>query len=88
MATAQRARAEVIYPDSDGMPMADSTRQWRGVATIKDDLNTLFQNDPDVLVAGNLLWYPIEGDNKTRMAPGTGAGRLRPAEGGIGAPTG
>ena len=23
----------------------------------------------DVLVAGNLLWYPVKGDNQTRIAP-------------------
>ena len=29
----------------------------------------LFLDNPDVFVAGDLLWYPIEGDNKTRTAP-------------------
>jgi Uma2 family endonuclease len=29
----------------------------------------LFANDPNVFVAGDLLWYPIEGDNKTKIAP-------------------
>ncbi|OQY53886.1 MAG: hypothetical protein DRR08_29440 [Candidatus Parabeggiatoa sp. nov. 2] len=33
------------------------------------NLRTLFQNDPNVFVAGDLLWYPVEGDNKICKAP-------------------
>jgi Uma2 family endonuclease len=29
----------------------------------------LFANDPDVFVAGDLLWYPVEGNNTIRRAP-------------------
>ncbi|GCE96391.1 protein of unknown function DUF820 [Arthrospira platensis NIES-46] len=36
---------------------------------IKENLEILFANRPDVFVAGDLLWYPVEGDNKTRQAP-------------------
>jgi Uma2 family endonuclease len=61
--------ADVIYPDSDGQPMADNTKQFRWIVTIKENLEWLFANDPDVFVAGDLLWYPIEGDNKTCTAP-------------------
>ena len=32
-------------------------------------LDALFRDDPDVFVAGDLLWYPVEGDPKTRIAP-------------------
>ncbi len=49
----------VIYPDSDGKPIADNTLQFRWIATI----------DPNVFVAGDLLWYPVEGNNKIRSAP-------------------
>ena len=59
----------VIYPDSDGKPMADNTKQFRWIATIVGGLDALFADNPDVFVAGDLLWYPIEGDNKTRTAP-------------------
>ena len=31
----------------------------------------VFRDDPNVFVAGDLLWYPVEGDPKTRMAPDT-----------------
>ena len=60
---------QVIYPESDGQPMADNTKQFRWIVTIQGGLDTLFKDDPNVFVAGDLLWYPVEGDNKTRIAP-------------------
>ena len=39
------------------------------IVLIKKNLDLLFINDPNVFVAGDLLWYPIEGDNKNRIAP-------------------
>jgi Uma2 family endonuclease len=29
----------------------------------------MYADTADVFVAGDLLWYPVEGDNKTRVAP-------------------
>lgn len=70
MASAQLPKkTEVIYPDSDGKPMADNTLQFRWIVTIQGGLDALFRDDPNVFVAGDLLWYPVEGDNKTRSAP-------------------
>jgi Uma2 family endonuclease len=62
---------EVIYPESDGKPMADNTKQFRWIVTIKENLEWLFADDPNVFIAGDLLWYPVEGDNKTCQAPDT-----------------
>lgn len=59
----------VVYPDSDGQPMSDNTLQFRWIVTIQGNLDALFADDPDVFVAGDLLWYPVEGDNQTRVAP-------------------
>jgi Uma2 family endonuclease len=59
----------IVYPDSDGQPMADNTRQFRWIVTIKENLELLFADRPDVFVAGDLLWYPIAGNNKLRQAP-------------------
>jgi Uma2 family endonuclease len=61
-------KAEIIYPDSDGQLMADNTLQYRWIVTIQGGLDTLFQDDPNVFVAGDLLWYPVEGE-LTRRAP-------------------
>jgi Uma2 family endonuclease len=60
---------EIIYPDSDGQPMADNTLQFRWITTIKTNLDWLFREQSDVFVAGDLLWYPVENDNKLRQAP-------------------
>jgi len=59
----------ILYPDSDGQPMADNTLQFRWIVTLVGGLQRLFADEPDVFVAGDLLWYPVEGDNKTRVAP-------------------
>ncbi|CAK0762528.1 putative restriction endonuclease domain-containing protein [Gammaproteobacteria bacterium] len=64
-----RTRAEIIYPDSDGKPIADNTRQFEIIAMLQGGLSFLFLDRPDVFVAGDLLWYPVEGNNKLRMAP-------------------
>ncbi len=60
---------EMVYPDSDGQPMADNTEQFDWIVLIKLWLEWLFADVEDVFIAGNLLWYPIEGDNKTKAAP-------------------
>lgn len=63
------ALEQVDYPDSDGLPVSDKTLQFQWIMTIVGGLRALFRDDPNVFVAGDLLWYPIEGDNKTRTAP-------------------
>ncbi|MBE9136319.1 Uma2 family endonuclease [Nodosilinea sp. LEGE 07088] len=63
------ASASVDYPDSDGQPMADNTKQFRWIVVIKENLELLFMDEPEVFVAGDLLWYPVEGDNTIRQAP-------------------
>ena len=59
----------IIYPDSDGKPMADNTKQFDWIVKIKENLEQIFADNPDVFVAGDLLWYPVEGNNKLRIAP-------------------
>ena len=65
----QPSQPAVIYPDSDGKPMADNTKQFRWIVVIQQNLEWLFADNPNVFVAGDLLWYPTEGDNKKRTAP-------------------
>lgn len=60
---------EIIYPDSDGKPMSDNTKQFRWITVIQYNLEWLFAQNDRVFVAGDLLWYPVEGDNKLRQAP-------------------
>lgn len=60
---------KIDYPDSDGQPMADNTQQFRWIVLIKENLELLFANDSKVFVAGDLLWYPVEGSPEIRVAP-------------------
>jgi Uma2 family endonuclease len=64
-------KPEVIYPESDGKPMSDNTKQFRWIVVIQQNLEWLFADEPNVFVAGDLLWYPVEGDNKICTAPDT-----------------
>ena len=48
-------RSEIVYPDSDGKPMADNILQFRWIVTIKEDLERVYREQPDVFVAGDLL---------------------------------
>lgn len=57
------------YPDRDGQPMADNTLQFEWIVVLKENLDLLFSDRPDVFVAGDLLWYPVKGNNKVRRAP-------------------
>lgn len=69
MTTLSTPPARVIYPESDGEPMADNTLQFRWIVTLQGGLDAQFNDDPNVLVVGDLLWYPVEGNPKIRAAP-------------------
>ncbi len=60
---------EVVYEDSDGRRIAENTLQFEWIMTLKGGLEALFRADPDVFVAGDLLWYPVKGQPKVRAAP-------------------
>ena len=64
-------RPAVIYPDEDGNPIAENTLQFEWIVTIKGGLDSLYRDRADVFVAGDLLWYPVEGEPKIRVAPDT-----------------
>lgn len=68
MATAA-LKSQIEYPDSDGQPIADNTLQFGWITTIKGNLDVQYAKAPDVFVAGDLLWYPVEGQPKVRQAP-------------------
>ena len=63
------AKPEIEYPDDDGEPMADNTLQFKWIVLLVANLEAVFRNDPDVFVAGNLLWYPALGEPTIRAAP-------------------
>jgi hypothetical protein len=45
-------KKDIIYPESDGQPIADNTKQFELIVWMKDNLDLLFDNDPNVFVAG------------------------------------
>jgi len=67
--SSRRIEKKIIYPDRDGKPMSDNTEQFGWIVKIKENLEQMFADNPDVFVAGDLLWYPVEGDNRIRTAP-------------------
>jgi Uma2 family endonuclease len=62
-------KSKIIYPDDNGEPMSNNTEQFRLIVEIKENLELVFANDPNVFIAGDLLWYPVEGNNKICQAP-------------------
>jgi Uma2 family endonuclease len=59
----------IVYPEDDGKPMSDNTKQFRWIMVVYYNLDWLFADDPSVFVAGNLLWYPVEGKPNICQAP-------------------
>lgn len=59
----------IEYPESDGQPMAENTKQFEWIVTIEGGLDAQYASDPNVFVAGDLFWYPVEGRNDIRVAP-------------------
>jgi Uma2 family endonuclease len=60
---------EIIYPETDGLPMAENTIQFDYIALIKWGLEIMYRDTPDVFIAGDLFWYPVEGKPQIRLAP-------------------
>ncbi|MEO8269290.1 MAG: Uma2 family endonuclease, partial [Aureliella sp.] len=49
--------------------MSENTLQFEWIVALKGSLDRIFRDDPSVFVAGDLLWYPEQGNNKLRTAP-------------------
>jgi Uma2 family endonuclease len=64
-----RLDCEVIYPDANGVARFDNTEQFRWIVFLKENLEIFLAQNIDAFVAADLLWYPIEGDNRTCIAP-------------------
>jgi Uma2 family endonuclease len=72
-------QSEIVYPESDGKPMAENTLQFQWIVTIKEGLARAFSSRPDIFVAGDLLWYPVEGRPDISAAPDAMVAIGRPA---------
>ncbi|MBI2924611.1 MAG: Uma2 family endonuclease [Verrucomicrobia bacterium] len=60
---------EAFYPETDGKPMAENTKQYRWIVLLIENIRDLFAHDPNVFVAGDLFWYPVEGRPDISLAP-------------------
>jgi len=65
----QQVSKKIVYPESDGKPMADNTKQLEYIVYLYDNLSALFADREDVFVAVDLLWYPVEGHPEICVAP-------------------
>jgi Uma2 family endonuclease len=61
--------ADIVYPESDGLPLAENAIQLRWIFVLYANLQALFRNQADVFVAADLFWYPLEGHPEIRVAP-------------------
>lgn len=64
-----QVQPDVEYPDSDGQPRAENTLQFKWIVTIKEGLEAQYRNAANVFVAGDLFWYPQQGEPNIRTAP-------------------
>ncbi len=64
----------VVYPDSDGQPMAENTKQYKWIVLIAENLDATLT----CFVAGDLLWYPVEGRPDICVAPDVLVAQGRP----------
>ncbi|NEQ99473.1 MAG: Uma2 family endonuclease [Cyanothece sp. SIO2G6] len=52
---------DILYPESDGKPIAENTVQYRWIVRLVSNLKRLLK-DQTAFVAGDLLWYPVKVD--------------------------
>ncbi len=62
-------KPQLLFPDSDGQPMADNTLQFDWIALVKWNVEAQFRDDSAVFVAGDNLIYPNPTDPTERQAP-------------------
>lgn len=59
----------IVYPESDGEPMAETDKHRKLMMDFILMLEDHFKHDNDVYVSGNLLLYYVEGDPKKCLSP-------------------
>jgi Uma2 family endonuclease len=64
----------VVYPDSDGQPISDTTKQFKWIVLIAENLDATLT----CFVAGDLLWYPVKGHPEIRIGPDVLVAQGRP----------
>ncbi len=59
----------LVYPESDGEPMAESGRHVRTLLDMIDAIDRYFQDTPDIHVCGNMFIYYEEGNPRKVISP-------------------
>ena len=63
------AGAAVVYPESDGQPVAETDVHRQLMFALIGMLQAFFRDDPHVYISGNLFVYYQEGDPRQVVAP-------------------
>lgn len=63
------ANKTIVYPETDGMPMAETDVHIDALIYLREALKDYFRETPQVYVAGNLLLYYEEGNPAACVAP-------------------
>lgn len=58
-----------FYPETDGVPMAESDFQRRTLTYAVDSLDLHFENRPDMYISGNMLIYYEKGNREAVVSP-------------------
>jgi len=69
MVAIQEIDEDLIFPSSDGKPMAENTEQYKWIVLINENLEVIYRENPDVFIAGDLLWYPDSSTSEISAAP-------------------
>ncbi len=59
----------LVYPESDGEPMAETPKHQQVMIDCMDVLQNHFRGSPDVYIAGNMLLYYEEGNPRKSVSP-------------------
>ena len=65
----ETTKSEIIYPETDGMPLADGFYQLKYLMEILSVLDLFFKDNPRVAVSGDTFIYYVEGDPLRWVAP-------------------
>lgn len=61
--------AAIVYPETDGEPLAEGTAQYEALTGTVAKLKDRYRTRPDVTVIGNMLVYYEEGNIRASVAP-------------------
>lgn len=64
-----RSAPTVVYPESDGQPMAETPRHQQVMIDCMDILRRHFRKVPEVYIGGNMLLYYEEGNPRKSVSP-------------------